>query len=126
MKERFLPEVVGQIHAHGSIAGRLGHSQRPHDVLDLERQVVRAGTASIEESTQEVVVLDEIGLEHLDLHSVRILHLGRVKARRPTAADPRRWQVAAVGRPGVVLALDGNGDVVEVDGRDGGHARNLE
>src|SRR5438067_1622156 len=119
MEERLLPERVGHVDVDGSVPGRFSGRQPAGQVLELERHVVRTGAAAVEEAAEEVVALDQVGLEHLHAHAVGVAQLARSEARPLPTRHPPATEKPYEPRPGVGPLFDGDGDVVEVDAFDG-------
>ena len=126
MEERLLPERVGHVDVDGPVPGHFSGLQPGSEVLELERHVVRTGTGAVEEAAEEIVALDQVGLEDLHAHAVGVAQLARGEAGALATRHPPAPEKLHEPRPGVGPLFDGNGDVVEVDTFDGtasrGHA----
>src|SRR5205807_3548022 len=81
-------------------------------------QVVRAWPVAVQETMEEVVDLDLVGLEHLDLHPVGVAHLGGREAGTSAARDPSSSELTDERGPGIGVGLHGHRDVVEIDAVD--------
>ena len=88
------------------------------EVVDLERQVVRALAVTGEEALEEVVVLDVPRLEQLDVHALGLVaeaHLHRPEAGAVPAEEHQAAELADEEVEGGADVARREGDVVEID-----------
>jgi hypothetical protein len=114
VEERLFPGRVAEVDVHRRIARRLGRGDGRLDVGHLERQVVRARPVAVEETAQEVAVVDRVGLEHLEAHVVGVFELTEREADAGTVRVPDAAEVEQEPGPRIGALLDRDGDVVEV------------
>jgi len=121
--ERLFPFWIALVDADRLISGRVEAPQRVIEARHFEGEVMRPRAVPVEEATEEVVVLDAVGLEDLHLHAVGEADLARRESGAETAGDPRTAEITGVAREGLPVLLHRDGDMIEHDGfRHGRHA----
>ena len=77
---------------------------------------MRARSVTVEEASEEVVAFDVVGGEDLEPDPGEESELGRCETGGKPARQPAAAEIACVAGKGLGVAVDGDGNVVEIDG----------